>query len=116
MGKLKTSIIMCGNCLCVFEYDVPQSCNITCAALVDRNLQHQVLEDDHTYSTVDGMQQRIFIDNPAYSNCGLEHSQQPAQCSDYGRSTIELSQDRQMEKCGHQAGGAVHFKMAASDK
>ena len=96
----------------------PQRCSATGAALVDSNLEHQVMEDDHAYSTVDDMQQQMFVppDNPAYSK-GLEHSQQPAQQrNDHGRSTIELSQEQEMVTHGPQVHGAVHLKEAASAK
>ena len=108
---------MCDNCLCVFAYvhthsmdkSDPPRCSATDIAPVDSNGEHQVLEDDYAYSTVDDMQQQMFvaIDNPAYSK-GLERSQQPAQ----------QHYDQEMVTHGLQAHGAstVQLKGAASAK
>ena len=85
---------------------------------MDSKEEHQVLEDDQAYSTVDDLQQQMFVvsDNPAYGK-GLEHGQQPAQQHiDHGRSTIELSQEQEMVTHGPQAHGDVHLKETASAK
>ena len=75
-------------------------------------------EDDHAYSTVDDMQQQMFVPpgNQAYSK-GVEHSQQPTQqCDDHGCSTIELSQEQELVAHGPQVHGDVQLKEAASAK
>ena len=82
------------------------------------NLEHQVLENDHTYTTVGDMQQQMIVasDNPAYGK-GLKHSRPPAQhCNYHVRQTIELSQEQEMVTRGPQAHGAVQFKKAARAK
>ena len=119
---------MCNNCNCMFvcvyvhthrmDKNASQRFNATGAALVDSQEEYQVIEDDHAYSTVDDMQQQMFVapDNPAYSK-GLEHSQRPAQQrNDHGRSTIELSQEQEMMTCAPQSHGDVQLKEAASAK
>ena len=96
----------------------PQRCTAANTALVESHLEHDVLEDGNTYSTVDDMRQRVIVtpENSAYGK-GLEHSQWPAQQhNDHGYSTIELSQDQEMVKGGPQAHGAVQLKEAASAK
>ena len=97
------------------DKNAPKSFNETGASLVDSNLEHQVIEDDHAYSTVDDMQQQMFVapDNPSHST-GLEHRQLPAQQrDDHGCSTIELSQEQEI--CGP-AHGDVQLQDAASTK
>ena len=64
-----------------------QRCNATDTTPMDSKEEHQVLENDHAYSTVYDMQQQMFAtsDNPAYSK-GSKHSQRPVQqCDDHGR-------------------------------
>ena len=98
------------------DKNVPQRCKTTDTALVDSNVDYEVVEYDNAYSTVDDMQQQVFIEseNHAYCNWNLQHSEQRVQEIDHGRQTIELSQEQEMVTCGPQAHGAVQLKEAAS--
>ena len=98
--------------------NVPQRYNATDTALVDSNVDYEVVEYDHSYSTVDDMQKQVFVesDNLAYCNWNLEHSKQCVQQIDHGRSTIEHSQEQEMVKGGRQAHGGVQLKKASSAK
>ena len=85
---------------------------------MDSHGQHQVLEDEPAYSTVDDTQQQIFVltSNPGY-NVGFQCSQQPLQQNDHAHSTIELSQEQEMVTHGPmKAHGPAHLKEAASVK
>ena len=95
-----------------------QRCNATSVTLEESHLEHDLLEDDQTYSTVYDVQQQMIVvmDNPAY-NKALEKSQLPAeQCNDHGRSTVELSQDQETMTHAPQAQGAVQLQEVASSK
>ena len=98
--------------------NVPQGRSATETILVDSNMEHQVLEDDHYYSTVHDMQQQMIVasDNPAYG-MRMEHSRQPRQQDDdHGRSAIEFSREKKMVAYGPLAHGDVQFEETASAK
>ena len=85
---------------------------------MDSHGQHQVLEDEHAYSTVDDTQQQIVVltSNPGY-NMGFERSRQPLQHDDDAHSTIELSQEQEMVTHGPiKAHGPAQLKEVASTK
>ena len=87
-------------CMCVFmcmhtcrmDNNLPERSVATGNALVDSNNQHQVLEDDHTYSSVDDLQQQTFMvsDNPVYNASLL-----PLQDDDHAYSNTKFSQEQE---------------------
>ena len=76
----------------------------------------EVLEDDHSYATVDDVQQQIFVGSghTGYST-GFECSWQTMQQDDYAYSPIEFTQAEGMVAYGLQACGTA-LEVAASAK
>ena len=89
-------------CLCV--------CVCVCTCRVGQNVDsHQpVLQDDHTYSSVDDAQQQMFAlsGNPAYKTVP-EHSEQPLQEDDRAYSNIDISQQEEVATSGNPEHGTA---------
>ena len=88
------------------DKNVPEQLSAMDTALMDSHDQHQVLEEDHTYSTVDETEEQVFVvsSNPAY-NTGSKSSQLHPVQNDDAHSDTKLSQEQEMLRSGLQAHG-----------
>ena len=113
------AIVVCLSVFCAHTHrinkNVSQGLSAKDTHFANSNGDHQVPEDDHTYSTVNDMQQQMIVasNNPAYGK-RFEHSRWPGQQhNDHDHSAIELSQERKTEAYGPQAHGAIQLKKKA---
>ena len=104
-------------CTCRVDNSVPEMSAVTGTVLVDSHGQHQMLNDDHTYSNVDDMKQRMFVvsGNPAYI-ASFDHSQQPVQQDDHAYYNFEFCQEQESVARELQAHGAAPMREAAIAK
>ena len=103
--------------ICRMDENLPEMSVVTGNVLVDSHGQHQVLDDDRTYSTSDDMQQEIVVvsGNPAY-NAIFECSRKLTKDDDHAYSNTELSQKQESVTHRLQTHGVVPRRKAVSAK
>ena len=103
-------------CMCTFRVgqNLPEGSPVAGTILVDS--QQPILQEDHTYASVDDAQQQMFAlsSNPAYKNIP-EHSQQPLQEDDQVYYNIDISQLGEVVTSGNPKHGTA-LEAAASAK
>ena len=77
--------------------------------------QQPVLQDDHTYLSVDDTQQQMFVLNNLAYEIFPEHNQQPLQEDDRVYSNIDISQQEAVISSGNAKPGTA-LGAAASAK
>ena len=101
-------------CTCRVSRNVPQKSHVQGATTLDS--QQPMLQDDHTYSTVDDMQGQMFMvsSNPAYGTV-TEYDKQPVPQDDHTYSTVDSSEQDTVVTSGSQA-YATSLRAASSAK